>query len=185
MRARLTAVAVILIPMTLAPFHTQAQTRSASARTAELAALFTKNKHVVKQRHGVTREKFKDVRTAPVVRSNPSAYSGSYDGGFGFSLRLTVRPDGRVEGSGQEPLSGAPNVARSFVLRDARIDGALLTGTMVYSDNHTRKVEGVFMDRTSRESPADPGHTVFGLGVITPPTEVDGLVLERVFYERR
>lgn len=162
----------------------QAQSRSASARTAELAAMFTKHKQVVKHKRGVTREKYKDVRGNPVIRSNPASYSGSYDADFGFTLRLTVQPDGRVDGSGREPITGAANLARTFVLRDARVDGALITGTIVYSDNHSRKLEGIFMDRTTRESPTDPGVTVFGLGVLTPPTQVDGLTFERLFYER-
>ena len=181
MRFRL---AVILIPVTFAPLQIHAQSRAASARTAEVAAMFTKHKHVVKEKRGVIRDKYKDVRTEPVIRSNPSSYSGSYDADFGFSLRLTVQPDGRVEGSGREPVSGSTNVARTFVLRDARVDGALLTGTIVYSDNHSRKLEGVFMDRTSRESPSDRGYTVFGLGVLTPPMLIDGNTIERLFYAR-
>jgi len=177
-------LAVILVPFTFAPLQIQAQSPAASARTSELAAMFTKHKQVVKQKRGVTREKFKDVRSEPVIRSNPASYSGIYNSDFGFMVRLTVQPDGRVGGSGREPVSGAPGVARTFVLRDARVDGALLTGTIVYSDNRSRKLEGVFMNRTSRDSPSDPGNTVFGLGVITPPTQVDGLTVERLFYER-
>ena len=177
-------MAVILIPVTFAPLHIEAQSREASARTAELAAMFSKHKQVVKEKRGVTLDKYKDVRSEPVTRSNPSSYSGSYTADFGFTLRLTVQPDGRVEGSGRDPISGASNVARTFVLRDARVDGALLTGTIVYGDNRSRKLEGVFMNRTSRESPTDPGHTAFGLGVLTPPTQVDGLTIERLFYER-
>jgi hypothetical protein len=177
-------LAVILIPVIFAPLSIQAQSRAASARTAELAAMFTKHKHVVKEKRGATREKYKDVRSEPVIRSNPATYSGSYNADFGFALRLTVQPDGRVVGSGREPITASTNVARSFVLRDARVDGALLTGTIVYSDSHSQKLEGVFMNRTSRDSPSEPGYTVFGLGVITPPTQVDGLTVERLFYAR-
>ena len=177
-------VAAFLIPLLIAPLQVEAQSASASARTRELAALFSKNKHVVKERHGVRREKYKDVRSEPVVRSNAASYSGKYDGDFGFKLDLIVQPDGRVEGSGREPLGGSANIARTFMLRNARVDGALLTGTIVYTDGSRERLEGVFLDRTSHESPTDPGYTVFGLGVITQPKQVQGNTIEKLFYQR-
>jgi hypothetical protein len=40
------------------------------------------------------------------------------------------------------------------------------------------------MDRTSFESPADKGVTVFGLGVIAKPMQIGGNNVDRLFYER-
>ena len=175
--------AAILISLLTASLPVRAQTVSSSARSAELAAQFNKNKHVVKVKRGSAFEKFKDVRAEPAFRSNPASYSGTYEGDFGFILRLQVQPNGRVEGSGADPL-GDTNVRRTFVLRDARIDGSLLVGTKVYSGGASEKIEGVFINRTTRESATDRGVTLFGLGVISQPRQVSGQTIERLFYER-
>jgi hypothetical protein len=175
--------AAILISLLTASLPMPAQTVSSSARSAELAAQFNKNKHVVKVKRGNALEKYKDVRAEPAFRSNPAGYSGMYEGDFGFTLRLDVQSDGRVEGSGKEP-TGETNVRRNFVLRDSRIDGSLLVGTWVYSVGVREKLEGVFINRTTRESATDPGVTRFGVGVIGQPRQVGGQTIERLFYER-
>lgn len=181
MRARFAAV---LIPLLIAPVHQlAAQTRDASSRTTQLVAMFSKNKHVVKEKRGVRMEKYKDVRSEPALRANPASYSGTYNTDFGFVIALRAASNGQVEGSGRESI-GDTGVARTFVVRNAKIDGALLTGTMVFSDGHREKLEGVFMNRTSRESPNDAGTTKFGLGVITTPKYVNGNTFDRLFYER-
>ena len=180
-------IAAILIPLSIAPFHQipaqSTGTAAASSRTAQLVAMFSKNKHVVKEKRGVRVEKYKDVRSEPALRAKPTSYSGTYDTGMGFVVTLRVDSDGRVEGSGHEPV-GETNLSRTFTIRDARIDGALLTGSMVFRDGHREKLEGVFMNRTSRESPSDRGTTMFGLGLLTTPKYVHGSTIERLFYER-
>ena len=63
-------------------------------------------------------------------------------------------------------------------------DGALLTATKVYSDGAREKFEGSFLNRTDRNSPTDPGVTIFGLGVVlTTPFEVNGLTYDKLFYQ--
>ena len=181
MRARLAAA---LISLSVAPIcQISAQSAAASTRTTQLVSMFSKNKHVVKEKRGVRMEKYKDVRSEPALRANPSSYSGTYSTDFGFVITLQVGSDGQVEGSGREPI-GDSGVARTFVLQNAKIDGALLTGTMVFSNRHREKLEGVFINRTSRESPNDPGTSKFGLGVITTPKYVNGNTFDRLFYER-
>lgn len=184
MRSRFAA---ILIPLSLVSVqaHAQGTSASSSARSAQLALLFNKSKHVVKERRGVRREKFADVKNVPVARSNPATYSGTYDADFGYVLHLTVQPDGRILGSGEEPVGSDSRISRTFVLEKARIDGALLRGTRVYRDGRREQLEGVFIDRTTRSAPTDPGLTTFGLGVIIQPTQVSGLNLERLFYRLR
>ena len=171
--------AAILIPLVTASLPMQAQNVASSVRSAELAAQFNKNKHVVKVKRGNAFEKYKDVSAEPAFRSNPASYSGTYEGDFGFTLRLKAEPNGRVEGSGEEPL-GETNVRRTFVLRDARIDGSLIVGASG-DDTHST---AVFINRTTRESPTDRGLTRFGLGVISQPKQVSGQTIERLFYER-
>jgi len=44
--------------------------------------------------------------------------------------------------------------------------------------------EGVFMTRTERDSPTDPGMTTFGLGVVlATPREFAGNTYDRLFYQ--
>lgn len=154
------------------------------ARTQAIVASFNKSKHVVKEKYGVRLEKYKEVRSEPAIRANSASYSGTYEvADLGFILHLRVDASGRVDGSGEEPLAGDARVARSFTLRNAKVDGALLTGTKLYSSGDTAPFEGVFINRTSFDSPTDRGMTTFGLGVVGTPVRVSGLTLDKFFYE--
>ena len=153
------------------------QQLSSQTKAREIAAAFTKNKHAVKEKFGVRMEKYKDVRSEPAVKSNISEYTGVYEvQDLGYVISVQVGSDGRVQASGSEK-------SRAFTLENARIDGALLTATKVYSDGARQKFEGSFLNRTDRNSPTDPGVTIFGLGVVlTTPFEVDGLTYDKLFY---
>jgi hypothetical protein len=162
-----------------------AQTRESSSRTAVIAASFNKSKHAVKERRGVRVEKFKEVKSEPVVPRSPRAFSGLYEvSELGSSLRLQIDDAGRVTGNGTEPLGGETTLLRKFTIRDAHLDGALLTGTKDYGNGSSSKLEGVFINRTSFDSPTDKGTTEFGLGVLTSPIRVYGVTVERLFYQR-
>ena len=154
------------------------QQLSSQTKAREIAAAFTKNKHAVKEKFGVRMEKYKDVRSEPAVKSNISEYSGVYEvQDLGYVISVQVGSDGRIQASGSER-------SRAFTLENARIDGALLTATKVYSDGAREKFEGSFLNRTDRNSPTDPGVTIFGLGVVlTTPFEVNGLTYDKLFYQ--
>ena len=153
-------------------------------RTRAIVASFNKSKHMVKEKHGVRKEKYLDVRSAPVVKQNPADYSGEYeDAGLGFSLRLQVDRDGKVEGTGYEPLNGDSGVSRSFRLGDGLIRGALITAKRVYADGASEPLEGVFINKTTFESPTDKGVTAFGLGVIGKGFQMGGQNITRIFYQ--
>ena len=153
------------------------------SRTQAIVASFNKSKHAVKKKHGVRKEKYLDVRSQPVVKQNPADYSGEYeDSGLGFSLRLRVDRDGKVEGTGYEPLNDA-GVSRSYRLSDGRIRGALITAKKVYADGSSEPLEGVFINKTRFESPTDKGVTAFGLGVIGKGFKVGGQNIDRIFYQ--
>ena len=159
---------------------------ASDSRTRAIVASFNKSKHVVKEKHGVRKEKYLDVRSEPVVRQNPADYSGEYeDLGLGFSLRIRVDRDGKVEGTGYEPINGDAGVSRSFRLRDGQISGALITAKRIYADGSSEPLEGVFINKTVFESPTDKGITTFGLGVIGKGLQVGGLNIDRVFYQLR
>lgn len=174
----LVALAVLTFSATTA--HSQ---QSVDARTRAIVASFNKSKHVLKSKHGVTREKYKDIRSEPARKADPASYTGSYKvEGLAFCLDLKVAHDGRVEGGGTEPLDGNSTIARTFTM-SGRIDQALLTATKVYSNGARERFEGVFINSTSRESPTDPGTTTFGIGVVSGLRDIGGVTTDKLFYQ--
>lgn len=157
------------------------QQLSNQSRAQTIAAAFNKQKHRVKEKYGVRSEKYKDVRSEPVVKQNVADYSGRYEmTDLGYVINIQVGSDGRVVANGYEnnPQS------RTFTLDNARIEGALLTASKVYQDGTTERFEGVFMNRTHRDSPTDAGVTLYGLGVILAvPVELNGLTYDKMFYQ--
>ena len=62
-------------------------------------------------------------------------------------------------------------------------NGQSLTKKWNVESRTTEKFEGVFLNRTDRNSPTDPGVTTFGLGVVlNAPFETNGLTYEKLFY---
>ena len=161
----------------------QAAITSSERHTQTIVASFNKSKHVVKEKRGVRKEKYLDVRSVPAVKQNPADYSGAYEADLGFSLQLRVDHNGVVEGTGYEPLNDEPTVSRSFTLKNGRITGALITATKVYGNGSSEPFEGVFINKTVFESPTDKGVTAFGLGVVGKQFQVGGLNLDRLFYQ--
>lgn len=164
-----------------------AQGSSVQSRTQAIVASFNKSKHVVKEKRAVRFEKYKEVRSSAAIKSNVRDYAGSYEAdGMGLSLDLKVDGSGNISVNGYEHVDMDAPVWRGFTLRNARIQGALLTGTKVYANGTTEPFEGVFINRTSFESPTDRGVTHFGLGVVGNSQQVvNGVSIERVFYERK
>src|SRR4051812_29353266 len=130
------AVAVVTACVAAAPSKASSQTSNSTAarqRTQAIVASLDKTKHVVKERHGVRREKYRDVRNVPVAKANPREYSGAYEvPDLGMGLELRVDSNGNVEGTGYEPMGGDLSVRRTFSLTNGKVDGALLTATKVY-----------------------------------------------------
>ncbi len=164
-----------------------AQRSTVQARTQAIVASFNKSKHVVKEKRGVRVEKYKEVRSAAAIRSNVRDYAGPYEAdGMGLSLDLKVDASGNLSANGYEQVSMDSPVWRAFTLRNARIQGALLTATKVYANGAAEAFEGAFINRTSFESPTDRGVTHFGLGVVrTSRLVVNGVSVDRVFFERK
>ena len=153
-------------------------------RAQAIVASFNKSKHVVKEKRGVRKEKYLDVRSAPALKANPADYSGAYEAADArFSLKLRADASGRVEGTGYDPLNDDAAVSRSFTLRNGRVSGALLTATKVYGDGSSAPLEGVFINKTVFESPTDKGVTTFGLGVVGKQFQIDGYTIDKLFYE--
>jgi len=153
---------------------------SSQSRAEQIATSFTKFKHAVKEKHGVRVEKYKDIRSEPTVRQNLIEYSGVYEvADLGYTLSVRVENDGTARANGAD---GGPE-SRSFELKNAKIAGAVLTGTKVYSDGTIERFEGAFLTRTERDSPTDPGIVRYGLGVVlATPVEHGGITYEQLFY---
>lgn len=156
---------------------------ASQSRAEEIATSFTKFKHAVKAKQGVRVEKYKDVRSEPTVRQNPTEYSGVYEvADLGYSLSVEVANDGTARAHGTD----GGQESRPFELENAKIEGAVLTGTKVYRDGRTERFEGAFLTRTDRDSPTDPGAVQYGLGVVlATPVEFSGNTYDRLFYQLR
>ena len=184
---RLLLAATLFASLCLISMPTGAQGLKAQQRAQELAASFNKSKHETKEKRGVRIEKFKDISSVPVSRNDVSFYAGTYVATFGdYPFTIKINTDGQVVASGSEP--DGQQSARQFTLREAKLEGALLTGTKVYADGTTEKFEGVFINRTERNSPTDTGRTTFGLGVVFDPPKYEaelGFTLNHIFYQKQ
>ena len=139
--------------------------------------MFTKSKHVHKQKRGVLKSVFVERHGEPVAGGD---VSGIYevDGLELLTLRLT-----QSGGEGTDRYG-------TFTLRDVRRNGALLTATKVYPNGRTKTLEGVFMDLVTRagKTPEDATTTRmrgFGAVLDEPYAAAGGVHLDKVFYERR
>ena len=160
---------------------------TSAQRTQVIVASFNKFKHEVREKKGIRLEKYKEIRSEPAILKNIRDYSGSYEAPeLGLSLDLHVDGNGSITGNGYEAVDADQRVFRGFALRNTRIDGALLTGTKVYERGGTEPFEGVFINKTSFDSPTDKGRTTFGLGVVGHTVWLPGDVkVDRVFYQKR
>jgi hypothetical protein len=149
-------------------------------RAEEIASAFSKHKSAVKEKYGVRVEKYKDVRSEPLVKTNISDYSGRYEvPELGNAIDIQVGRDAIVHARLFE--NGQPSSVR---LENARIDGALFTATKVNQDGTTEKFEGAFLTRTDRNSPTDKGVTLVGFGVLlTTPLQIGSITYDKLFYQ--
>jgi hypothetical protein len=179
MRILILVLLVLSCSVTVASQESSSQTRS-----QEISASFSKFKSLSKEKNGVTKSKYKDVRSETVVKPNIQEYSGLYEvADLGFMIDLQVGSDGRIVAQGTETNGGQ---SQTFRLDDAKIEGGLLTAKKVYSNGKVEKFEGAFMTRTVRNSPTDQGVTSFGLGVpLATPFEHGGITYDKLFYQRK
>ena len=175
-------IGVVIALLVACSLNVTSQQLSNQTRAQAIAAAFTRHKHGIKQKAGVRTEKYKDVRSEPVVRQNDAEYAGTYEiAELGYVINLQVGSDGRVAGSGYEGQR-----SRTFRFENAKIEGALLTASKVYRDGVTEMFEGVFLKRTVRDDPADSGVTTFGLGVVLASSfERNGSTYEKLYYQLR
>ena len=127
-----------------------------------------------KRRPNVSIETYVDIKNEAAVR-DPVDYGGNYESeDSGWSLSLHVERGGMVTGSGFDAINGETNRRRSFVLKDATINGALLAGTKFYENGEQRRFEAVFVNRTvasgKNANEVTSRDTKFGIGFIETGT---------------
>jgi hypothetical protein len=158
-----------------------------TGRAQELAAALDKNKYKKKEKANISIEFYIDIKNQPVLRS-ASEYAGKYEADDqGYSLDLRYQ-SGSVAGSGKDIIAGRE---ASFTLKDAAINGALLTATKVYPNGEQRPFEAVFVNRTvstgKNSSQIESQDTKFGIGFIqtASASDVDSTWTNRVFLIRK
>lgn len=123
--------------------------QNSQAKTAEIIAALAKTKYKKKEKKNVSIEIYIDIKSEPVVKNNVSEYSGVYEDEGAHRLELRVSANGAIEGNGYDSSLGFnDSKRRNFTLKDARIEGALLTATKVFEDGATVNFEAVFNNRT-------------------------------------
>ena len=178
-------VCLFVLLLTAGLTQSFAQAPDFKIRTQTIVASFNKKKHVVKEKYGVRKERYKEIRCEPAIKQDIKDYSGTYEVfDLGYSINLQVASNGKIEASGYEPATLNSTSGRQFTLKDAKIEGALLTATKVYSDGTVEKFEGVFINRTEFNSPTDNGVSTFGLGVVGKPIEVVNNLKRDKFFLR-
>jgi hypothetical protein len=180
---KLSLLAVILFCIGLS---TAVRAQDISQRTQELVAALDKTKYKKKEKKNISIEIYIDVRNEPVVKNNPGEYSGVYlSEESGYRLDIQVAANGSVTGDGYDTANWQNSDRANFTLKDARIEGALLTGTKVFDNGTSEKLEALFTNRTisSGKNPNEISNrdTSFGIGFI----QTNGSSTNRVFLERR
>lgn len=155
-----------------------------SGRADELAAMFNKSKHKVKDKKNIHIDIRIDI-TSELVTKPAAEYAGTYRAWDELSLEVQVN-GGQITVNGTEPDGDA---IRSYTVNDARLDGAMLTGTKVYTDGVKEKFEGVFIKRTVHTNQSDTDETTFGFGVVFDPPKRNGggggWDMSKIFYEQK
>jgi len=157
--------------------------QDAGQRARDLATALDKTKYKKKEKRGFAIEMYIDIKNEPVVR-NAAAYSGLYQSdGSDFRLQLDVSADGSATGSGYDSLNFSNGQKVNFTLRDAHVDGALLTATKVFDNGTSEKFEAIFANRTvsagQNPNSISTHDTSYGLGFI----QANGAWTNRVFLD--
>jgi hypothetical protein len=156
--------------------------------TRELVDALDKTKYKKKEKANVSIETYVDIKNEAAAR-DPVDYGGDYESeDSGWSLSLHVERGGMVTGSGFDAIDGETNRRRSFVLKDATINGALLAGTKFYENGEQRKLAAVFVNRTvasgKNANQIASRDTRFGIGFVETGAG-SGYDTRRVFLDRR
>ncbi len=164
-------------------FGSEIFAQNSQQKTQELIAALSKSKYKKKEVKNFSLEKYIDIKSEAVVKNNAGDYTGVYESpDANYRLELRVSANSKAEGSGFD-TDFKNSEKQSFTLRDAKIEGALLTATKVYANGVTEKLEAVFNNRTTTEgknpNEIERRETRYGLGfIITRENSTNRVFLE-------
>jgi hypothetical protein len=102
------ATITLFVGLWLVPVNVSAQESYTQKRTEEIVASFNKQKYALKEKYGVRKEKYKEVRSEPAIKQNSRDYSGVYEvSDFCFVINIQVGSDGSVKAFGSELVTEA------------------------------------------------------------------------------
>jgi hypothetical protein len=161
-----------------------------SQKTSELVAALDKTKYKKKEKKNVSIEVYADIKNEAVKAGNSADFTGSYASeDSDYRLDLSVDKSGAASGGGYDVLLDSDKHV-NFTLKNAKVDGSLLTGTKVYENGKSEAFEAVFVNRTARSGTRPDmitaSETKFGLGFIqhNSPNGSDNWT-NRVFLEKK
>lgn len=171
---------VVVLCITGAGYEISAQ--DASEQAQAMASALDKTKYKKKEKRNISIEVFIEVKNVPVVK-NAAAYTGIYESDL-YTLNLRVEADGTASGTGRDPDGyGEWATTTGFTLQNARVNGAVLTGTKVYENGKSEPFEAVFVNRTvstgKNANSINDRDVEFGLGFVRG----EGQTTSRVFME--
>ncbi len=175
-------IAISISLWLISPENTFAQTGNVQQKTQEITAALSKTKYKHKVKGSFEFEKYISIKSEAVVKNNAGEYSGSYEAEDSrHRIELNIA-GGKIEGSGYDTDSESSK-KESFSLKEAKIEGALLTATKTYENGKTEKFEAIFINRTIVEG-TNPNKikyraTKFGLGFVG----TNGAYTERIFCQ--
>lgn len=150
--------------------------QSSKDRAEAIASEFSKDKHKMKEKNGIVTEKNKVVEAKPDVRNDAASYAGKYEmDGFGHFIVLRQGANGW---EGEYFTTKDDKEARKAILKDVKIESALLTATIHHEDGRTLPFEGVFINRFVN------GEKSEGLGIRHLLELSNGFVEDKAFYKR-
>jgi hypothetical protein len=182
-QAFISFIALIIIAI----FSSTIYGQDAQQKTQELIAALGKTKYKKKEKKNVSVEVYVDIKSEAVVKNNVREYAGVYESpDADYRLELRVSADGRIEGNGHDSVFDNSQ-RQNFTLKNARINGALLTATKVYANGRTQSFEAVFNNQTRVEgknpNQINSRETKYGLGFIYTHQSAPLDLTSRVFLE--
>lgn len=152
-----------------------AQEVTPKEKAADLAKnVFSKSKHLRKEKYGVVKEKSVVIESVLVIKENVEDYSGSYGSeGLGYKIDIQVLDNKTINATLQLP-GKSPMELKNVVLKDAYFKATART-----EEGKEEIWEGAFISKN------DNGITDFGLGIKPPETIVqNGLHIDKLFLKK-
>ena len=167
---------IIVSIFSLSFFLSNTYSLSSRERVDAIAVEFNKEKNKEKEKNGVITGKHKVVEAKPDVRDNIASYACKYElNDFGDYIVFRYLSNNweadyiQLQNSKEE---------KKAILKDIKIESALLMATIQYQNGKTLPFEGVFINRFVN------GERTDGLGIKQVLDLSNGFIVDRVFFKR-